>query len=151
MRCVMRWYLVPWRKYAQFSGRAPRIEFWSFELVNWGIFLALIIPLGLAEHYDPYNVRLSDTTLGALVMMMMAGVGFRIARAVPSWAVMVRRLHDTDRSAVWLLLLLLPLIGHLVLLWAMLLRSGPPNKYDERSQRLVRQRTGEQQRSQRLR
>jgi len=124
------WYLEPWKKYAEFRGRARRAEYWTFELVNDGIFLALIIPIALAEHYDPYSIRLSDTTLGVLVVMMMAGVFFRVAHFIPSLAVTVRRLHDTGHSGAWLLLCLVPLIGFLVLLWAMLMESGPPNEYD---------------------
>ena len=34
---------------------------------------------------------------------------------LPSWAVQFRRLHDTDRSAWWLLLLLIPIMGWIVI------------------------------------
>jgi len=35
---------------------------------------------------------------------------------IPGWAVLFRRLHDTDRSAWWLLLVLIPVLGWLVIL-----------------------------------
>lgn len=54
-------------------------------------------------------------------MMGSSGVGvlgglYTLAVLIPSLAVSVRRLHDTNRSGWWLLLLLIPLIGALVIL-----------------------------------
>lgn len=94
----MEWYLKVLQDYAVFDGRAQRQEYWMFILIN----ILVIIGIGIV-----------DTTLG-----LGGAVGFLYSLAVliPSFAVSVRRLHDTDRSGWWLLIGLLPLIGPLVLL-----------------------------------
>lgn len=81
------WYLIVLQKYAVFSGRARRKEYWMFVLINTiisfaiGIFQALI---GI------HNEILSNL--------------YALAVLLPSIAAGVRRLHDTDRSGWWLLL-----------------------------------------------
>jgi uncharacterized membrane protein YhaH (DUF805 family) len=85
--------------YVNFRTRACRSEFWY-----WQLFLLVG---------------------GLIVKLFDLGVGFRIsilatlfwlATMIPSIAVQVRRLHDTDRSGWWLLLALVPLIGAIVLI-----------------------------------
>lgn len=95
-------------KYATFAGRARRAEFWWFALFNFGVMLIL-----------------SAIAMGSLRSrggMMDGGpnpVGtlYWLAVFLPSLAVAVRRLHDTDRSGWWVLLQFLPVIGPLVLIW----------------------------------
>jgi uncharacterized membrane protein YhaH (DUF805 family) len=81
------WYFGPLKKYATFSGRASRKEYWLFALSNWVIFfvLSLVIPILGSVYF-----------LGILL---------------PYWAVWVRRLHDTNRSGWWVLFSLIPLVG----------------------------------------
>jgi uncharacterized membrane protein YhaH (DUF805 family) len=96
-------------KYADFAGRAPRAEYWWFYLlVVVGYIITTIIDsiLGMG----PYGVL---TILFALAMLL------------PSLAVGVRRLHDTNRSGWWLLIGLVPLIGAIVLLVFFVLPSEP--------------------------
>jgi uncharacterized membrane protein YhaH (DUF805 family) len=103
----MSWYLATLKKYATFGGRARRKEYWMFSLFNF-IFAFCI---GFAE-----------------VMMGMGGesaVGpasllFAVAVTIPGIAVMVRRLHDTDRSGWWFWVALVPVLGTLALLYFML-------------------------------
>ncbi|MEX1013941.1 MAG: DUF805 domain-containing protein [Candidatus Paceibacterota bacterium] len=90
---IKEWYLIPFKKYIDFEGRANRMEFWTFILVN------LVISAILANIF-PY--------LGSL---------FSLAIIVPSIAVSVRRLHDVGQSG-WLLLVgLIPLIGLIILIY----------------------------------
>lgn len=109
-------------KYATFSGRAARSEFWWFMLF---IFVAQIV-LGYVDRavFGP----------GEVVNMasgMQDGMGmdfsfvyqpqpitglFMLAMLLPNLAVGARRLHDTGRSGWWLLIGLIPLIGIIVLL-----------------------------------
>lgn len=99
----MQWYLEVLRKYAVFSGRARRMEYWMFVLVNFliGVALGLIEGLlGIAPDTD-------ESVLGLI---------YSLAVAIPTLAVGVRRLHDTGRSGWWLLIAFVPLIGALVLL-----------------------------------
>lgn len=99
----MDWYFKVLSNYATFQGRAHRREFWMFVLVN--IILAGVL-------------RVVDKILG---WQLGGGVGvlsliYTLLVLVPSLAVQVRRLHDTDRRGRWLLLLLFPVFGWLMLL-----------------------------------
>jgi len=107
----MNWYLVALKKYAVFAGRARRKEFWFFMLFNTLITVALAMIDMWTGTYD------EDVGLG-----LLSGL-YAVAMIVPSIAVTVRRLHDTDRSGWWYLLLFIPLIGALVILVFMLLDS----------------------------
>jgi uncharacterized membrane protein YhaH (DUF805 family) len=94
----MSWYFAVLKKYAQFSGRARRTEYWMFFVVS------LIISAFLA---------FIDGRAGTGGII---GIVYSLAVLVPSLAVTVRRLHDTDRSGWWLLIFLVPVIGAIVLL-----------------------------------
>ncbi len=100
----MDWYIAVLKKYAVFSGRARRKEYWYFVLFNFiiGLVLAAIVALlGSIFHTEGFKV------LNGL---------YSLAVLIPSLAVTVRRLHDTDRSGWWILIGLVPLVGAIVLL-----------------------------------
>jgi uncharacterized membrane protein YhaH (DUF805 family) len=84
-------------KYATFSGRARRSEYWWFYLAF------LLVYLGAA---------IVDAVLGVTVLALVVGM----AALVPSLAVSVRRLHDSGKSGWWVLMALVPLAGPIVLL-----------------------------------
>ena len=90
----MNWYLEVLKKYAIFSGRARRKEYWMFMLFNFIIAFALSI-------VEERSILVSLYSLAVLL---------------PGMAVAVRRLHDTGRSGWWLLIGIVPIIGALVLL-----------------------------------
>jgi uncharacterized membrane protein YhaH (DUF805 family) len=102
-------FLFYWQKcvlknYINFNGRARRKEFWMFTVAN----AAISIVIGL----------LNATTLSYL---------FSLALLLPSLAVWTRRLHDIGKSWQWLLLLIIPLIGWIILIvWAV--REGEPDE-----------------------
>ncbi|SDK28349.1 Uncharacterized membrane protein YhaH, DUF805 family [Ferrimonas sediminum] len=100
----MNWYLTVLKKYAVFRGRARRREYWFFVLFNILIALTLALVDSSMGTFDP---EAGTGLLGAL---------YSLAVLIPSLAVAVRRLHDTGRSGWWLLLLLIPLVGVIVLL-----------------------------------
>jgi uncharacterized membrane protein YhaH (DUF805 family) len=79
-------------KYADFGGRAGRSEYWWFFL--------FIIVASLA-------LSMASATLSAL---------FSLATLLPSISAATRRLHDTNRSGWWQLIVLLPVIGLIVLI-----------------------------------
>jgi uncharacterized membrane protein YhaH (DUF805 family) len=108
----MSWYLEVFRKYAQFGGRSRRKEYWYFALFNFLISLALGAIDGLTGNFDP-----------EIGMGLLGGI-YSLIIIIPSIAVTVRRLHDTDRSAWWLLIVLIPVIGIIVLIIFMLLDSN---------------------------
>ena len=100
----MEWYLKVLKDYAVFSGRARRKELWMFVLIS--IIVAFV--LGIVDGVSGlYNEDLGIGLLGGL---------YSLAVIVPSLAVGARRLHDTGRSAWWLLIALIPVIGAIVLI-----------------------------------
>lgn len=108
----MYWYLEVLKKYAVFSGRARRKEYWLFFLFNIIITFVLGFIEGLAG------------SAGVLASI------YGLAVMIPGIAVSVRRLHDTSRSGWWLLIGLIPLLGAIVLLVFMVQDSQPDeNQY----------------------
>lgn len=100
----MNWFLQALRKYATFSGRARRSEYWYFFLMYLLIFVLLAIVDGITGSFS------AKSGVG-----LLSGV-FALAMLLPSLAVGVRRLHDIGRSGWWLLIAFVPLIGGIVLL-----------------------------------
>ncbi|MCD9195054.1 MULTISPECIES: DUF805 domain-containing protein [Streptomyces] len=98
----MHWYVDVLKKYATFSGRAGRPEFWMFTLINVIISIVLAV-LDVVFGTDP-----------------LLGTVYSLAVFLPGLAVGTRRLHDTDRSGWWQLIILIPIVGLIVLLvfWA---------------------------------
>jgi uncharacterized membrane protein YhaH (DUF805 family) len=114
----MNWYLEVLKKYAVFTGRARRKEYWFFVLFNVIIAIALtVIDMSAGLYDDVYEVGL----LGSL---------YSLAVLLPSIAVSVRRLHDIGRTGWWLLIAFIPLVGAIVLLVFAVLDSTPgDNQY----------------------
>jgi uncharacterized membrane protein YhaH (DUF805 family) len=110
----MHWYLHVLRNYANFTGRARRSEYWYFVLVS----LAFVLALNLLDML----VRVL-TGYGPFVLL------YSLVMLVPSYAVAVRRLHDTDRSGWWILLAFVPLVGLVLLYFLALDSNAGTNKY----------------------
>jgi uncharacterized membrane protein YhaH (DUF805 family) len=92
----MDWMLMPLRRYAEFSGRSRRKEYWMYVLllVIVSVVATLIdSALGMAQMVGPY---------GPLTALIIVGT------FIPSLAVGIRRLHDTNRSGWWMLLGIVP-------------------------------------------
>lgn len=113
----MNWYLEALKKYAVFSGRSRRKEYWMFVLFQ----ILISFAIGMLESF---------TQTSALSII------FWLATLLPALAVSVRRLHDIGRTGWWVLINLIPLIGGLVLLVFACLDSeegdnqyGPNPKY----------------------
>lgn len=87
------WAKRPIKKYADFTGRAPRAEYWWYALALLVVFLVV-------------NIVENLVGLGGMVGAVYGPlfVILWLATIVPNIAVGVRRLHDTDRSGWWLLL-----------------------------------------------
>lgn len=109
----MQWFMTALQKWADFSSRARRREYWFFVLGYLVIFIVLAIVDAM--------VGLLDATTGIGVL---SGI-FALAMLIPSISVGVRRLHDTNRSGWWLLIGLIPVIGAIVLLVFYLFDSQP--------------------------
>jgi uncharacterized membrane protein YhaH (DUF805 family) len=114
----MNWYLEALKKYAVFSGRARRTEYWMFVLFNFIFSIATIC--------IDFVVGAASGLPGIGFLFLLYGLG----TFIPSLAVAVRRLHDTGRSGWWMLIGLVPLIGAIVLI-VFNVQAGQPgaNKY----------------------
>ncbi|HYD45983.1 MAG TPA: DUF805 domain-containing protein [Phenylobacterium sp.] len=118
----------PLRKYADFQGRARRSEFWLFWLFCFVVGFVLQMVGGMmGGAADPSNPMAMYSSPAGIVLLL-----FWLAVLIPSIAVAVRRLHDTNRSGWWLLIALIPFIGALVLLvFYVLPGTVGPNKFGE--------------------
>lgn len=97
----MKYYLEALKKYAVFSGRSRRKEYWLFVLFNiiFSIVAALLDVLA--------GTRMENQYFGIISIL------FNIAMILPYLAVTVRRLHDTNRSGWWILISLIPIVGYI--------------------------------------
>jgi uncharacterized membrane protein YhaH (DUF805 family) len=114
----MEWATLPLKRYAEFSGRSRRKEYWMFIL----LYVAAIIAAGTVETMLALGNMIGF--YGPLTLLVVLGF------FVPSLSVAIRRLHDTGRSGWWLLLGFVPIIGGIVLLVFMVLEgTRGPNEY----------------------
>ena len=101
----MNYFLNAYRNYVDFGSRTTRKEYWMFVLINLIVSIVLTFTEGLLGGPGAVSVLYS------------------LAVFIPTLAVSVRRLHDTERSGWWLLIGLIPVIGVLVLLVFMILEG----------------------------
>lgn len=120
----MDWMMMPLQRYADFSGRSRRKEYWMFVL---GVLIAFIV-LGLVEGLLGMSGMVGGA-YGPLTLILV------LAIIIPGIAVQVRRFHDQDKSGWFVLLGLIPLVGGIVVLVFMCLdgtkgdnRFGPDPK-----------------------
>ncbi|KUN73413.1 hypothetical protein AQJ46_09435 [Streptomyces canus] len=107
----MSWFIEVLKKYAVFSGRARRKEYWMFALFA-GIIYVVFAVLGVVTKQS-----------------WLVAIPY-IAFLLPGLAVTARRLHDTGRSGWWILFGIVPLVGGITLFVFSVLDSEPgDNKY----------------------
>ena len=106
----MEYFTGALKKYADFTGRARRKEYWMFVL----FYLIFYIVLSVI-----------DSFIGT---MILSGL-FSLALLVPSISIAARRLHDTGRTGWWQLIALIPLLGTIVLIVFLAQDSHDENKY----------------------
>ncbi len=85
------------KNYVGFSGRARRQEFWMFALFNFIIAVVLAV-------------------IGAVIKTQIIYIIYALAVLLPGLAVSFRRLHDTNKSAWWILIGIVPFVGGIILL-----------------------------------
>lgn len=126
---MLEWMLMPYKRYADFSGRSRRKEYWMFALFQFIIAIilsALLFSGGMSV--DP------TTGAPAVGTTFYIGVGllviFGLASFIPALAVMVRRFHDQDKSGWFALLSFIPYVGGLIVLVFMCLDgTRAPNRF----------------------
>lgn len=109
---ISYWKQVVLERYAQFTGRSRRAEFWWYFLANLIISVVLNILVAIAS-----------------IFVVLSFI-YALAVLIPGLAVGIRRLHDTDRSGWWILIGLIPIVGIIILIvfWATDGLPGP-NQY----------------------
>jgi uncharacterized membrane protein YhaH (DUF805 family) len=110
----MNYYIEVLRKWNDFKGRSRRTEYWYFALFNFlvAVILSFISIIG--------NSKVFIYILYAYCIILI----------IPTLAVMVRRLHDTDRNGWWFFISLIPIIGPIWLFVLVVLDSNSgDNKY----------------------
>ncbi len=106
----MEYFFDAFIKYADFSGRARRREFWHFTLYYLVFYLVCMVLDAI-------------TALGGFTVL------YSLAMFVPSISILVRRLHDTSHSAWWILLVFVPVVGTLILLYFLVQDGHQDNEY----------------------
>jgi len=110
-------------QYANFSGRARRSEFWFFYLfiiiVNAVFGILFAVTGGASAATTNPDATMTDTSAGlaagAMVVVAIWGL-VGLALVLPSLAVMIRRLHDQDRSGFFWWLSVIPFVGGIIML-----------------------------------
>ncbi len=106
----MEWMIEPLKRYADFSGRSRRKEYWLFYLATTTITSPLLVFIIL-------HAMGSDTaTAPAIGLASILYIVLSLALFLPMLAVSVRRLHDMDKSGWLILLFLIPYVGFLIVL-----------------------------------
>jgi len=117
----MDWMLMPVKRYADFSGRSRRKEYWMFIL---GFVIAMVVA-SIVEGILGMSGMVGGA-YGPLTLLLILGL------FIPALACQVRRFHDQDKSGWFVLLGLIPLLGGLIVLVFMCLEGTKgPNRFGE--------------------
>ena len=106
------------KKYAVFTGRARRAEYWWFTLVNLVLYAAMF---GIGLFIE--NSTGDSVVTGVLFVVLL------LAMILPSLAVSCRRLHDANLSGLWLLLSFVPFGGLVTFAMTVMEGTAGPNRY----------------------
>ncbi len=131
----MKWFIKCFREYANFKGRASRAELWYF-LLFWAIFYFVIIIIDQKIGYSFFT--LSDLPFSQYIPLakVYSEVGilvffYRPLTIIPSFAVIVRRLHDLNLSGKWAWIFIIPPLGILLLLYLVKPGQRIKNKFGD--------------------
>jgi uncharacterized membrane protein YhaH (DUF805 family) len=116
----MEWMLMPYKRYAEFSGRSRRMEYWMFtlfSLIVMAVFLGLMFAGGLTLSELETNPE-ATAEFGFTFWIGAVGIAiFGFGSSIPSIALTIRRFHDRDMSGWWYLgfavLSAIPYIGNI--------------------------------------
>jgi uncharacterized membrane protein YhaH (DUF805 family) len=122
----MDWMLMPLRRYADFSGRSRRKEYWMFLLLQLILYAAVALVALVLFSADDGNAGFGLFSGMGLILFLI----IILALFIPTLAVTVRRFHDQDKSGWFVLLGLIPFVGGLIVLVFMCLEgTHGPNQY----------------------
>jgi uncharacterized membrane protein YhaH (DUF805 family) len=119
MDMINIWKTVVLQRYAKFDGRAGRAEFWWYALATWLLFAVLWIVTAVF-----FAIA---SALGVIAVIIT--IGLSLAVIIPSIAVAIRRLHDTNKSGLWLLITFIPFGGIVLLVFYAMEGTNGPNDH----------------------
>ncbi len=137
----MEMMLLPFKRYADFSGRSRRKEYWMWTLLQMIVVMVLYAMIMLGVPWAEIAARAQADQMGVLYTGAepVPGIGFYIgitlllvwilATFIPSLAVTIRRLHDQDKSGWFYLLSFVPFGGLVLLVFFCLEGTRGPNQY----------------------
>lgn len=106
----MEWMLMPLKRYADFSGRSRRTEYWMWVLFQFLIGAAVMVIMfafvGSAILSGDVGSAMAMGGIALIIYFLYAL--WSLVCLIPGLAVTVRRLHDTDRSGWWIMILFGP-------------------------------------------
>ncbi len=114
----MKYYLNAFKKFAQFTSRSNRPEYWYFVLFN------VIFAIAAMTLDNMLGFNFPNTPYGIIY------TAYALVTFIPGLSTTVRRLHDVNKSGWYILIVLIPLIGSIWLL-VLLAKKGTvgENKY----------------------
>ena len=127
-----------WRKYATFSGRASRSEFWwsYLFLIIISTVLYVLVVAGLVSggiSTDPVTGITTSSPNALGIIAAIISIVWGLAVIIPTLAISWRRLHDTNRSGGFWFLGLIPFVGGIIVLVFYILESDPAGaRFDRR-------------------
>ena len=115
----MKYFLLAFKNWNKFSGRANRSEFWYFTLI-YAIILVVLSFIDVSflgyDPLDPTSIGISQTI-------------FYLLTLIPSLSLTARRLHDVNKSG-WNMLWILTIIGAFYVIYLNILKgSAVDNSY----------------------
>lgn len=122
----MEWMFMPFKRYADFSGRSRRMEFWMWvllQIIVYFVFWILMFAVGGSAIMSGDPTALAAGTGGIMIIGLLYLV-YALAALIPNIAVSVRRLHDTNRTGWWILA---PLVPYVVMFLAMGMVASSPD------------------------
>jgi uncharacterized membrane protein YhaH (DUF805 family) len=126
----LSWMTMPFRRYADFSGRSQRKEYWMFLLFNWVVALMWGAVIGIVMLALYFTDMSEDSMMLVCMILILPYAIYSLWVIVPGLAVTVRRLHDLDKSGWHLLIGLIPLVGGIILIvWYCTEGTRGPNRY----------------------
>tara|TARA_B100001989_G_C24496025_1_gene442205 strand:- start:340 stop:705 length:366 start_codon:yes stop_codon:yes gene_type:complete len=115
----MKYFILAFKNWNKFSGRANRSEFWYFTLIYFIISIGLFyIDVSLLGYnpMDPTSIGISQSIFGLVTL-------------IPSLSLTVRRLHDVNRSG-WNMLWIFTIIGAFYVIYLNIIKgSKEDNSY----------------------
>ncbi|KRC59326.1 hypothetical protein ASE14_16385 [Agromyces sp. Root81] len=121
------------KKYATFSGRASRSEFWWWYLFNTIIAVVLYVIAAIGGFSGATISETGGTQPGpGFAVALIPSVLWLLATFVPWLALAWRRLHDTNRSGGWYFIGFIPLVGGIILLVFFIMDSDPAGERFDR-------------------